>query len=82
MKITKKKVNIQTPLVSPIMERPHEKILKKREYIAIKSHNTPGVNTADSMRLNSPIMEEDHLKSGMAKASVRNPKGTCSPKGH
>ena len=43
MKIAKKKVGMQSPLVNPIidLERPLEKVLKKG-HIAIKCHNTPG----------------------------------------
>ena len=46
MKIAKKKVPIQFPLVNPIinLERPLEKVLKMEKYIAIKCHNTPGDN--------------------------------------
>ena len=46
MKIFKKKVRIQTPLVNPIidLERLLEIALSKEEYIAIKWHNTPGDN--------------------------------------
>ena len=38
IKIAKKKVRMQSPLVNPIidLERPLEKVLKKGEYIAIK----------------------------------------------
>ena len=56
MKITKKKVRMQTPLVNPIidLERPLEKVLKKGEYIAIKCHNTPGDNNYGSYEINLP----------------------------
>ena len=44
MKIAKKKVRIQSPLVNPIidLERPLKKVLKIGQYIIIKCHNTLG----------------------------------------
>ena len=44
MKIAKKKVRIQSPLVNPIidLERLFEDMLKNGGYKAIKFHNTPG----------------------------------------
>ena len=56
MKITKKKVQMQSPLVNPIidLERTLEKVLKKREYIAIKYHNTPGDNDSGFYEINLP----------------------------
>ena len=56
MKIAKKKVRMQTPLVKPIidLERPLEKVLKTWEYIAIKWHNTPGDNGLGSYEINIP----------------------------
>ena len=50
MRIAQKKAEMRTPLVNPIieLERPLEKVLKKGEYIAIKCHNTPGVNDSGS----------------------------------
>ena len=56
MKIAKKKVRMQTPLVNPIidMERPLEKLLKKGELIEIKHHNTPGHNDSGSYEINLP----------------------------
>ena len=68
MEIARKKVRMQSPLVNPIidLERPLETVLKKGEYIAIKYHNTPGDNDSGSMRSTSPIMEDDHLKSGLS----------------
>ena len=56
MKIAKKKVRMQTPLVNPILdlERPLEKVIKKGEYIAIKCHNTPGDNDSGSYEVNLP----------------------------
>ena len=53
MKIAKKKVRIQTPLVNPIinLERPLENVFKKRENIAIKSHNNPGDNNSGSYEI-------------------------------
>ena len=86
MKIVKKKLRKQTPLVNPIIvERLLEKVLKKGEYIAIKCHNSPGDNDSGSHEINLPCYGggEDHLKSGlsgkinysrpqMAKASVQD----------
>ena len=56
MKISKKKVRIQSPLVNPIidLERPLEKMQKKGEYIAIKCHNAPGDNDSKSYEVNLP----------------------------
>ena len=56
MKIAKKKVRMHTPLVNPIidLERPLEKVLKKREYIAIKCHSTPADNDSGSYEINLP----------------------------
>ena len=56
MKIAKKKVKMQTPLVKPIinLERPLEKILNKGVCIAIKCHNTPGDNHSGSYKINLP----------------------------
>ena len=56
MKIAKKKVRIQSPLVNPIinLERPLEKVLRKSKSIAIKCHNTPGDNDSGSYELNFP----------------------------
>ena len=53
IKIAKKKVRMQTPLVNPIidMERPFEKVLKKGEYIAIKCHNNLGDNESGSYEI-------------------------------
>ena len=52
MKIAKKYVKFQTPLVNPIidLERPLEKNLKKE----IKCHNTPGNNDSGSYEINLP----------------------------
>ena len=82
MKIAKKKVRMRTPLVNLIinLESLLEKVVKKGKYKAIKYHNTI---TLDPMKLTSPSMEEDHLRSGlsgktnfsssyMAKASVQD----------
>ena len=57
MKISKKKVRIQIPLVILIidLERPLEKVLKKGEYIAIKYHNTPGDYDSGSYEINLPF---------------------------
>ena len=54
MKIAKKQVRIQSPLVHPIinLERTLEKVLKKGKYIAIKCHNTPGDNDSGSYEIN------------------------------
>ena len=73
-------------------QRLNEKILKNREYIVIKCHNTPGDNDSGSYEINLLAIEEDHLKSGlsgktnysrpqMAKASVRDFFGTGLLKG-
>ena len=55
MKIVKKKVRIQTPLVNPIIdpERLLQKVLKG-EYLAIKCHNTPGNNDSGSYEIDLP----------------------------
>ena len=65
MKISKKKVRMQTPLVNPIidLERLLQKVLKKQEYITIKYHNTPGDNDSGYYE----IKEDDHLKSGLSR---------------
>ena len=54
MKIAKKKVRVQTPLVNPIIDlkRPLEKMLKEGESIAIKCHNNPGDNDSGSYEIN------------------------------
>ena len=56
MKISKKKVRIQTPFVKPIinLERPLEMVLNKREYIAVKCYNTPGYNDSGFYEINLP----------------------------
>ena len=56
MKIVKKKVRMQTPLVNPIihLERPLKKVLKKGEYIAIQCYITPGDNDSGSYEINIP----------------------------
>ena len=56
MKIAKKKVRIQSPLVNPIigLERPLENVLKKGECIAIRCHNTTGDNDSGSYEINLP----------------------------
>ena len=56
MKIAKKKVQMQSPLVNPIidLERPLVKVLKKEEYIAIKCQYTPGDNDSGSCEINLP----------------------------
>ena len=56
MKIAKKKLRIQSPLVNPIigLERPLEKVRKMGDYIAIKYHNTPGDNESGSSETNLP----------------------------
>ena len=36
------------------LERPLEKVLKKGEYIAIKSHHTPGDNNSGSYEIKIP----------------------------
>ena len=59
MKIAKKKVGMQTLLVSPIidLERLLEKVLKKGEYIVIKRHNTSGDYDSGSYEINLPYYE-------------------------
>ena len=54
MKIAKKKVRIQSPLINPIigLECPLEKVVKKGEYLAIKCHNTPGDNDSGFYEIN------------------------------
>ena len=56
MKIAKKKVSIQSPLVNPIIdrERPLEKVPKKGEYKGIKCHGTNGDNDSGSYEINLP----------------------------
>ena len=56
MKIAKKKVQMQSPLVNPIinLERRIEKVLNKGEYIAIKYHITPSDNDSGSYEINLP----------------------------
>ena len=56
MKISKKKIRMQTLLVNPIidLERPLEMILKKGKYIVIKCHNIPGDNDSGSYEINLP----------------------------
>ena len=56
MKIAKKKIRMETPLVNPIIypERPPEKIHKHGEYIAIKYHNTFDNNDFGSYEINIP----------------------------
>ena len=56
MKIAKKKVRRQTPLVNPIidLERPLEKVFKKEVYIGIKCHNTPGDDVSGFYEINLP----------------------------
>ena len=68
MKIAKKKVRMQTPIVNAIinLERPLEKVLKTGEYIAIKCHTTLEIITQDFMRLTFLTMEEEHLKSDLS----------------
>ena len=53
MKIAKKKVRIQSPLVSSIidLERTPEKVIKKGKYIVIKCHDTPGDNDMGSYEI-------------------------------
>ena len=65
MKIAKKKVRMQSPLVNPIIDlvRPLEKVVKKRKYIAIKCHTPLVIMTLDPMRSTSPTIEKDHLRS-------------------
>ena len=50
MKIAKKTIRMQSPLVNPIidLEQTLEKVLKKGKYIVIKCHNTPGDNDSGS----------------------------------
>ena len=50
MKMNKKKVRMQTPLVNLIIDL--EGILKKGEYIAIKYHNILGDNDSGSYGIN------------------------------
>ena len=47
---------MQSPLENPKidLERPLENVLKKGEYIAIKSHTTPGDNDSGSYEINIP----------------------------
>ena len=54
MKIAKKKLRMQTPLVNPIidLEMPLEMVLKKGKDIEIKCHNTPGENDSRSYKIN------------------------------
>ena len=54
MKIVKKKVRMQTPLVNSIigLERLLEKVLKKGEYIAVKCDNIPGDNASGPYEIN------------------------------
>ena len=56
MKIAKKKVKIQSPLVNPAVDlkRPLEKVHKKEEYITIKCHNTPSDNDSESYEISLP----------------------------
>ena len=56
MKIVKKMVRMQTPIVNPIidLERPLEKVIKKGEYIAIKCHNTASDHDNGSNEINLP----------------------------
>ena len=56
MKIAKKKLRMQTPLVNPIidLERPLEKVLKKGAYIANKYHNTSADNDSGFYEINLP----------------------------
>ena len=56
MKVAKKKVRMQSPLVNPIIdqERPLEKVLKNGEYIVIKCYNTPDDNDSGSYEINLP----------------------------
>ena len=53
MKIAKKKVRMQTPLVNLIidLERP---LKKNGAYITVKCHNTPGDNDSGSYEINLP----------------------------
>ena len=45
---------MQTPLANPIIDlgMPHEKVVKKGEYIAIKCHNTFGEHELGSYEIN------------------------------
>ena len=56
MKIAKKKVRIQSPMVNPIinLERSLENMLKQGEYIAIKCHYTPRDHDPSSYEINLP----------------------------
>ena len=56
MKIAKKKVKVQTPLVNPIisLERLLQKVLQKGEYMAIKYYNIPGDNDSVSYVIHLP----------------------------
>ena len=56
MKIAKKKVRIQNPLVNPIIDlvRPLEKVLIEGECIEIKYYNTPGDNDSRFYEINLP----------------------------
>ena len=56
MYITKKKAELRTPLVNPIidLERPLANMLEKGEYKAIKYHNTPCDINAGSYEINIP----------------------------
>ena len=56
MKVAKKIVRIQSPLVNSIidLERLLEKVLKNGNYIAIKCHNTPGDDDFGSYEINLP----------------------------
>ena len=56
MKIAKKKVKFQILLVNPIinMERLLKKIPKKDKYMAIKYHDTSGINFSESYEINLP----------------------------
>ena len=60
MKTTKTEVRLQTPLTNPIinLERRLEKVMKKREYIGIKYHNTPGDNHSGSYAIKLPYYGE------------------------
>ena len=57
MKIAKKRVRMQTPLVNPIidLERPLEKVLQMSKYIATQYHNTHGNNDSRSYEINFPF---------------------------
>ena len=56
MKIDKKKVRIQLPLVNPIIELiwPLEKVLKIDECTVIKCHNNPNDNDSGSYDIDLP----------------------------